>query len=50
MPHSFLRLTNYSGFVKTNLLRSNTVVGLREDSPYSQFKLVSAAAAEPVSG
>lgn len=31
-----------AGFIKTNLMRSNTTVGLRgEDSPYSQFSTVS---------
>lgn len=29
-----------AGFIKTNLMRSNASVGLREDSPYNQFKHV----------
>jgi hypothetical protein len=30
-----------AGFVKTNLMKSNTTVGLRDDSPYNKFTHVS---------
>lgn len=31
----------HAGFIKTNLFKSNTAVGLRDDSPYNQFSHVS---------
>jgi hypothetical protein len=30
-----------TGFIKTNLFKSHTAVGLRDDSPYNQFSHVS---------
>jgi hypothetical protein len=30
-----------AGFIKTNLMKSNSAVGLRDDSPYNQFSHVS---------
>lgn len=34
------------GFIKTNFIKANTTVGLRDDSPYNQFQHVSGGLSE----